>query len=150
MHQATGASILLYQSLADANLTEMLLALSTASWISYEIWAYATLEGFNILVDFLSIWNTRCCEIYRILKVTLAQSLVDIFAVMLFIDSILITNLALCHYLILQSSLTLTKTAIYFMLSQFTCIKRLCAPFFLVFAEEFDLVNHIFQCGVNV
>ena len=47
--------------LTDANLAVVLLALTTTSWVPYQIRTYPTLECLNILIDLLSIRNTSSC-----------------------------------------------------------------------------------------
>ena len=65
-----------------------------------------------------------------------------------FLDSIFVTYFTLSQYFILILSIFLSISTLSFMISQLITCECLCTSFFLVFAEEFYLSNHIFQNGI--
>ncbi len=66
------------------------------------------------------------------------------------VDSIFVTYFTLSQYLIIIHSFLLSKGTLTFMLPQLIACECLCASFFLVFAIEPYLPNHIFQNWIDV
>ena len=61
--QTARALVLFDQSLTEAHLAEVFLALATATGVSHEVRTDATLESLQVLAHLGCIRNTRGCEI---------------------------------------------------------------------------------------
>lgn len=61
--QTARTLVLFDQSLTEAHLAEVFLALATATGVSHEVRTDATLESLQVLVHLGSIRNTCGCEI---------------------------------------------------------------------------------------
>jgi hypothetical protein len=74
--QTARALVLFDQSLAEAHLTEVFLALATATGVPHEIRTDATLESIEVFVHLIGVGNALGCEKGSNFKVISTQFLV--------------------------------------------------------------------------